>query len=164
MSDKGKNKDKNQRPVDLELIQHLDGWIDLIVPSSFETVQRIEFLFEQIYDTILDEQELNNLKYAIRELCNNAIEWGNKQDFSKKVRVSYCLFEDDIIIKIEDEGEGFNRELIPDPSKDLFELYEVRAKQGKRTGGFGIYMSSNIMDNILYNEKGNALLMRKKIK
>ena len=45
---------------------------------------------------------------AIDKLVTNAMEWGNQYREGRQVRVSYYCTPDRIILKIEDEGEGFN--------------------------------------------------------
>jgi hypothetical protein len=41
---------------------------------------------------------------------------------------------------------------------------EVRLEQGQRPGGFGILMTRNMVDDLLYNEPGNAVLFVKHLK
>ena len=38
---------------------------------------------------------------------------------------------------------------------------EVRAEEGRRPGGFGILLTKNLVDELLYNERGNAVLFVK---
>ena len=38
---------------------------------------------------------------------------------------------------------------------------EVRVESGHRPGGFGILMSRNLVDELVYNERGNAVLFVK---
>ena len=38
---------------------------------------------------------------------------------------------------------------------------EIRAEKGQRPGGFGILMSRTLVDELLYNERGNAVLFVK---
>ncbi|MET0753027.1 MAG: ATP-binding protein, partial [Pyrinomonadaceae bacterium] len=54
---------------------------------------------------------------------------------------------------IEDEGEGFDVQSIPDPRnpENLF-----------KTSGRGVLFIYNIMDEVKYNERGNRLTMIKK--
>jgi anti-sigma regulatory factor (Ser/Thr protein kinase) len=37
----------------------------------------------------------------------------------------------------------------------------VRAEEGRRPGGFGILLTRNLVDELLYNERGNAVLFVK---
>ena len=54
---------------------------------------------------------------------------------------------------IEDEGEGFDVDTIPDPldPENLF-----------KTSGRGVLFIYNIMDEVQYNDRGNRLTMVKK--
>ena len=41
---------------------------------------------------------------------------------------------------------------------------EIRAEQGVRPGGFGILLTRNLVDELIYSEKGNEVLFIKYLK
>ena len=59
------------------------------------------------------------------------------------------------------EGVGFNPRLVPDPTLDPWKHIEDRKKSGKRIGGYGLHLVKNIMDEIMFNRKGNVVIMTK---
>ena len=67
-----------------------------------------------------------------------------------------------ILIRIADEGEGFNREEVPDPTSDPIKMIEKREEVGKRPGGFGIHLVGKVMDSMTYNSRGNVVTLEKK--
>jgi len=71
-----------------------------------------------------------------------------------------------LIVQIHDPGTGFSLEFLPhaaisNPADSPTRHVEVRAEAGKRPGGFGILMTRNLVDELLYNEKGNSVLFVK---
>jgi anti-sigma regulatory factor (Ser/Thr protein kinase) len=71
-----------------------------------------------------------------------------------------------VIVHIADPGSGFSLEFLPhaaisNPEDSPIRHVEVRAEEGRRPGGFGILMTRNMVDELLYNERGNAVLFVK---
>jgi len=71
-----------------------------------------------------------------------------------------------VIVHIHDPGKGFSLDLLPhaaisNPEDSPTKHVEVRANEGRRPGGFGILMTRNLADELLYNERGNAVLFVK---
>ena len=95
------------------------------------------------------------------ELGQNAVEWGNRNDRKKQIHLSYCVFNDRIVFKVEDEGEGFDPGTLRDPSIDPLKHIMERMKEGKRAGGYGVFISKKLMDDVIYSESGNTVLMTK---
>jgi serine/threonine-protein kinase RsbW len=69
------------------------------------------------------------------------------------VRITAELSAKEARFTVEDEGEGFNVEDIPDPRnpENLF-----------KASGRGVLLIYNIMDEVEYNERGNRLTMVKR--
>ncbi len=64
-----------------------------------------------------------------------------------------------IIVYIEDEGEGFKPESIPNPALDPMAHIDARRESGKTTsGGYGIHLIRNLMDKLIYNARGNRVV------
>src|SRR5206468_12943408 len=94
-----------------------------------------------------------NLLDALDEAFVNAVEHGNKFDAAKLIRISADVSSKEAKFTIEDEGEGFDVNAIPNPldPENLF-----------KTSGRGVLFIYNIMDEVKYNERGNRLTMVKK--
>ena len=88
-----------------------------------------------------DDEDLADLHIAIEEGLANAIKHGNQLDASKQVK-----------IEIEDEGEGFNPEDVPDPTLE---------ENLDKPSGRGLLLMRAFMDTIEYNDKGNRLRIEK---
>jgi serine/threonine-protein kinase RsbW len=93
---------------------------------------------------------VQNAELAFEEAIANAMIHGNLMKPSKKVRVTLCGDASRWGAIIEDEGEGFKPEDIPDPNDPENLLREV---------GRGILLMDAYVDELKYNRKGNRLLM-----
>ncbi len=155
---------REQMPEDigqLDVKSDVRGWVELTAPSHFEYVERFQRFVQQLYESTLNREDVEDVRVAIDEIGQNAVEWGNREDTNKTIRLSYCLFNDRVVFKIEDEGEGFDVSKLKDPSRDPLAHIMERMADGKRMGGYGIFMSKSIMDDIQYSERGNIVVMTK---
>lgn len=153
--------DQTGKLGDLSIHQGFQDWIELTAPSHERVLSQLEALLDGLGERGVRGPELAMLKLAIREICANAIEWGNRKDESRTIRVSYCVFESKIVFKIEDEGQGFNPGQVFDPSTDHMSGVLKRLEENKRFGGYGLLMVRKIMDEVLYSNRGNTVLMSK---
>lgn len=147
----------------LEVVHPFRGWVEITSPSRQEYLRRLEQFADLLYGQDLAADEKEDIKVAVSEITSNAMEWGNQGDPSRRVKVSYCLFPDELVLKIEDEGEGFQPEKVPDPTRDPLDAMLRRCRSGKRAGGYGLHIVQHIMDEVLYNEKGNIVLLSKRL-
>ena len=140
------------------------GWTELTVPSHEDYLHRVGVLLDKLKGENLSEETRDDVRLAVSEIVSNAMEWGNKGDESRRVHVSYGLFDEEIVFKVEDEGEGFKPGEVPDATSSPFEAMRDRQKDGKRLGGFGIFVARRLMDRMIYNERGNVVILAKRLK
>lgn len=154
-------------PIDtdasMEITTPMQDWVELSAPSHAEYLKRFDRFFQAVHQTSLDATVKRQISMAIYELGQNAIEWGNRKDINRRVRIVYCLFGDKLVFKIEDEGEGFKAEDVPVTDGDPLGAARKRRASGKRPGGFGMQMIRKVMDSVMYNEKGNLVIVEKKL-
>ena len=153
---------------DIEVLSAIPQWIALQLRCKPVNADRlVPFLRELATD--LSPQEREDIGTAFRELLMNAIEHGAGKDPSKMVRVDYVRTAKFLIYKILDPGEGFSFSQLPHAAVSNrpdapYEHCEVREKLGLRAGGFGILISRQLADELIYNERGNEVLLIKYIK
>jgi anti-sigma regulatory factor (Ser/Thr protein kinase) len=125
-----------------------------------------DLLSELFRFTPLPEEELGRIRYAALEMVQNAIEWGNRRDKNRTVRISYEVTDEMVKFVITDEGKGFNRDSLPHAASDDDPVghMEVRQKMGLREGGFGIMIAKGMVDEVKYNEAGNEVTLIKYLK
>lgn len=90
----------------------------------------------------MNPEKFNNLSLAFSEALANSIVHGNKCDLNKTVKIKVEVNESKITIKIKDEGEGFDINTVPDPTKDENILKE---------SGRGIHIMKSFLDELRYN-------------
>ncbi len=150
---------------DIQVLSATANWIALHVRCRLDVADRlVQFFSEMKAD--LPEQDRENIATAFREVLRNAIEHGGKCDPRQKVFVAYVRTSRAIHYYIRDPGEGFSMAEIPHAavaySPDTpTEHIQYRAEQGLRPGGFGILLVRHLVDELIYNEKGNEVLMVK---
>jgi serine/threonine-protein kinase RsbW len=109
-------------------------------PNNLITVE--EFVNYFAKDLGVNDNKMNGLLLSVTEATTNAIIHGNKCDANKKVFINVLVEDDKIIIKVKDEGEGFNPENIPDPTEPQNLL---------KDSGRGVYLMRVYMDDLKYN-------------
>lgn len=151
----------------IEVISDRPDWIELRVPCDLNAVEPIQKFLGHLHEHI--PQETREAVGAVfREMLNNAIEHGGKCDPTKRVEIKFINLKRAILYSIKDPGEGFNIEEIEhaafaNPPDQPTRHMEVRQEMGLRPGGFGIMLASQVIDELVYNEKRNELIFVKYI-
>jgi serine/threonine-protein kinase RsbW len=130
------------------------------VNSMCELISGILTFVDDTYGKINDCVRFE-LKVILNELILNAIKHGNRNELSKKVKISVSILKSGyVLFLIEDEGEGYDyncklkKNVIVEIEDDCCDLKET---------GRGIHIVSNLCDKIKYNRKGNKVIALKKI-
>lgn len=139
-----------------DAVKHLHEKIEFELPSAISPMHSIlDYLLKRVEKLGVIKPEQSNLFVALDEAFVNAVKHGNKFNAQKLVRITAELSDKEAAFTVEDEGEGFDVNSIPDPldPENLF-----------KTSGRGVLFIYNIMDEVKYNERGNRLTMVKKAK
>lgn len=153
------------REIKIEVLSARPEWIELKVPCSNAAVEPLERLMSQL-KTDLPRTTRESVSLAFREMLRNAIEHGGKNDPSQYVAVAYLRTPRIIIYRIKDPGEGFvveslHHSAILNPQDDPTHHMRVREEKGMRAGGFGILIARNMVDEMVYNEQHNEVVLIK---
>jgi anti-sigma regulatory factor (Ser/Thr protein kinase)/ActR/RegA family two-component response regulator len=139
---------------DLKVLPHVHEKIDFELPSDLSLMNGVlHYLIERVSKLGLIKPERSNLFVALDEAFVNAVKHGNRNDPSKMVRITAELSAKEARFTVEDEGNGFNLQEIPDPC-DPANLF--------KSSGRGVLLIYNIMDEVKYNARGNQLTMVKR--
>jgi anti-sigma regulatory factor (Ser/Thr protein kinase)/CheY-like chemotaxis protein len=150
---------------DIKMISARPDWITLDVRCKLEAAERMTHFLREI-EAGFPAQACEDIAAAFRELLLNAVEHGGGSDPGKHVRISLVRTARSLIVRIQDPGKGFSMDLLPhaaisNPDDAPIQHVEVRTKQGQRPGGFGILMTRNLVDELVYNQRGNEVLFVK---
>jgi phosphoserine phosphatase RsbU/P len=135
-------------------------WFDFVISSSTAALELLTRYLQALGRQPLPEEVLDDLVWCIREMAMNGIEWGNRFAPHLKVRVSTLIMTDRVMVKISDEGSGFDTHQLFEPF-DPLHVSEERDRQGKRVGGFGLAMVQAKMSRVEFNLRGNVVLLVK---
>jgi len=139
---------------DPSLLSHTHEKIEFELPSDLALMNGVlQYLLARVSKLGLITAEGSNLYVALDEAFVNAVKHGNKNDPTKLLRVGAELSPTEACFTIEDEGEGFDVQRIPDP-RDPANLF--------KSSGRGVLLIYNIMDEVEYNAQGNRVKMVKR--
>jgi len=139
---------------DLKVLPFVREKIDFELPSDVSLMNGVlQYLTERVAKLGLIKPERSNLFVALDEAFVNAVKHGNRNDPRKLVRITAEISSKEARFTVEDEGDGFNVQEIPDP-RDPANLF--------KNSGRGVLLIYNIMDEVKYNERGNRLTMIKR--
>jgi two-component system, OmpR family, response regulator len=150
---------------DIRVLSARPEWITLAVRSKLGAVERATCYFRELVSD-LPQAKCDDVAAAFRELLLNGVEHGGKLNAHKRVRVSVLRTRRALTVHIQDPGPGFSLQALPhaaisNPEGSPTRHVEVREEQGQRPGGFGILMTRNLVDELVYNERGNAVVFVK---
>lgn len=136
-----------------------ESQVHLDIGSRFENIDLVQIVMEtSLRQLDFDEQTSHRIGLSVREAVANAIKHGNRQDPNKRVSIELDVSNDQLMIKVSDEGDGFDPGELPDP---------LSKENLLRPNGRGILFMKSFMDEIDYsfvNNKGMVVTMRKSLK
>jgi anti-sigma regulatory factor (Ser/Thr protein kinase) len=149
----------------IEVVSGLPTWMTLRVACGLVSADRItRFLTE--WESALPDTERDLLMTAFREMLLNAMEHGAGFDPGQVIEVTAARTERAIVFHIRDPGQGFDRGALAHAAKandrdSVLSAVEHREAAGLRSGGFGMLIVRQVVDEMVYNERGNEVLLIK---
>lgn len=149
----------------IEVLSAKAHWVELLVPCDRSVVNRVKNFMQRL-EVDLPAEVRDRVGYAFTELLNNAIEWGGRLDANLKTRISFIRTKRMLIYRIDDPGPGFKLEglahaAVNNPEEDPLAHARVREEKGLRPGGLGILMTQQLVDELVYNEVRNEVVLIK---
>lgn len=112
----------------------------MVCVSTPKEIRRVEDFFREINrEARLDDGTFHRLFVATSEAINNAILHGNKSDPSKQACVTCSLNQDSVVVKVRDQGPGFDPDTVPNPLDEENLLKE---------SGRGLFLIRSMMDRV----------------
>jgi CheY-like chemotaxis protein/anti-sigma regulatory factor (Ser/Thr protein kinase) len=149
----------------IEVLSATPNWVELLVPCERAVAKRVQSFLSRLESNLPQEQR-EAIGLAFRELLNNAVEWGGRNDPNQKVRISFVRTERALLYRIDDPGPGFRIEelkhaAINNPDDDPLAHTAAREAKGLRPGGLGLMMTKALVDELVYNEARNEVVLIK---
>ncbi|HBL48226.1 MAG TPA: ATP-binding protein [Planctomycetaceae bacterium] len=130
-----------------------DEHFEVTIPSDTSEGQAVQArIVEALEVREYPDKDVFSVRLALEEALVNAIKHGNRMSPDKSVEINCWISDERVRVEIQDEGEGFDRSHVPDPT--LLENLE-------RPCGRGIMLMGAFMNLIEYNEQGNKVVLEK---
>jgi anti-sigma regulatory factor (Ser/Thr protein kinase) len=148
----------------IEVVSGTPELIRILARCDVKTADRLVQFFNEIAQ--LPDPERNEVATAFREILLNAIEHGGRLDPNQYVEIEYVRARHMITCHITDPGPGFTLDEIPhaaiaNPADDPIRHVAVREEQGTRPGGFGVLLAQRLVDELIYGQDGNEVILVK---
>jgi serine/threonine-protein kinase RsbW len=146
--------------------------MDILTAWMAPETKRIEVKLETLLDSVdlaesivmrvagaagFNDEDCHKVGMSVREAVINAYNYGNKGDRSRKVLLKVELVGDNLVIRVLDEGSGFDPLEVPDPLAEENLL---------RTSGRGLFLIRAFMDEFTIQRGPNGgaeLVMAKRL-
>lgn len=123
----------------------------LVLSSSYDELERIEPYLKKLQERLdFHNDEFARIMLALSEAVTNAIVHGNGEDPEKSVTVRSTLEEGRLRVSVQDEGEGFDPDDLPDP---------LREENLLKEGGRGVYLIEQYCDKVSFSREGTRISM-----
>lgn len=123
----------------------------LTIKSDLNSIRQVEKIIDDLSAKLgVEKNNYGKIMVAAMEAVNNAVMHGNKNVSEKKVFVELKYENKQLIISVEDQGEGFNYNSIPDPTAP---------ENIEKITGRGVFLMRKLADEVKFNEKGNKVIL-----
>ena len=148
----------------IEVLSATPSWIRLLVRCERNTADRLLQFFHEL--AFLPNEEKEAVAYAFREMLLNAMGHGGKFDPKQYVEIAYVRARHMVACRVKDPGEGFSFEelyhaAVANPSDHPTRHVVYRDAAGLPPGGYGILLAQHMVDELIYGERGNDVLLIK---
>ena len=148
----------------IEVLSAEPAYLTLRLRCAIHTADRLVQFLKQVPVELTPDGHYETAQ-AFREMLLNAIEHGGKLNRDEWVKVSRIRTRRTLVYHIVDPGEGFRRTdlshaAVSQPDDPLVHT-EIRKELGVRAGGFGLLIATHMVDEVIYNEQGNEVLLIK---
>ena len=148
----------------IEVLSATPAWVRVAARCDLPTADRLIQFLRGVRDPDIPEGIIS----AFREVLLNAMEYGGHFDPSQHVEISFIRARRVVACRVKDPGQGFSLEelrhaAINNPADDLLSHVAVREAEGLRPGGFGLLLAKKLVDELIYSEQGNEVLLVKYI-
>lgn len=148
----------------IEILSATPEWIRLVASCDLQTADRLMQFMHEVAD--LPEPESDAVATAFREILMNAIEHGGHFRSDQYVEISYVRAKHMVMCRVKDPGEGFTLDeikhsAIANPQDDPVRHIAYREAQGLRPGGYGVLLVRKLVDELIYDQKGNEVMLVK---
>jgi len=149
---------------DIQVLSARPQWVSLRVNCRLLTAERV-INFAKELGSQLPEETRTEIIQAFREILLNAMEHGAAFNPEQVVEITSVRTKRSMVIYVRDPGAGFRLEelthaAIANPADPAAHIAK-REAEGMRPGGFGMLVAAGTVDELIYSEIGNEVLLIK---
>lgn len=123
----------------------------LVLPAEMDSLSQVEKLIDSQAQMLnMNDEVYGKYMLSVVECVNNAIVHGCKLDKSKHVTITYHIDIEHITISVEDEGQGFDPDSLPDPTLEV---------NIERECGRGVFLMRHLSDDLEFENGGRKVTM-----
>src|SRR5580698_9013426 len=150
---------------DIQVLSARPGWVSVRVNCRLITAERL-LTFAKELSAQLPEDTRQETMQGLREILLNAMEHGAAFNPEQVVEVTAVRTGRAMVFYVRDPGQGFRREsishaAIANPADDPAAHIVQREAEGMRPGGYGLLLAGGTVDELIYSEIGNEVLLVK---
>lgn len=123
---------------------------NLAIPSNFDSMLQVETLIDQVCNKMEVGENFGNVLIAVTEAVNNAIIHGNRNNANAQVTIATAENDAMFLFSVEDEGNGFDYNSLPDPTAP---------ENIERENGRGIFLMRNLADEVEFENNGRRVVI-----
>lgn len=124
----------------------------IVISSELININKVRVFLDEIFtESCLDKKYFDRVFLCLSEVVNNSIVHGNCLDAEKNVFVRVYNLKNQLFIEVEDEGDGFTVDCIPDPTC---------IENLKKDSGRGIFLMRQFADEVIYYDGGRKVFIR----
>jgi len=150
---------------DIQVLSARPGWVSVRLNCRLITAERLITFVRELSVQLADDSR-QEVMHALREILLNAMEHGAAFNPEQVVEVTGVRTGRALVFYVRDPGAGFRREslshaAIANPSHDPAAHMVQREEEGMRAGGYGLLVAAGTVDELIYSEIGNEVLLIK---
>lgn len=125
--------------------------IKISIPSLIDNIKIIESFIDNAREKFdINDDIYGNIMISVTECISNAILHGNQSDKEKLVHLELMAEDDKLSFVIEDEGNGFEIDNLPDPTAP---------ENIEKPGGRGIFLIKHLCDEVKFENQGKKTIL-----
>jgi sigma-B regulation protein RsbU (phosphoserine phosphatase) len=135
------------------MVMELEDLYDLTMTVGTDVLS-IRYVINSVLEILEGFEGLKdpiNLRLCLEELIHNAMEHGNRCDLSKKVYITVKAEPQRAVIRVRDEGEGFDVERL---MKECHSDPTILSERGR-----GLTIVRHYADELTFNREGNEAVL-----
>jgi serine/threonine-protein kinase RsbW len=130
--------------------RHRDWRLDVTLRAMSEIGAVVTAVADAMSAAGYSKEDVFGMRLVLDEAICNAIRHGNRHDPAKKVHVRCHVTLERAQAEIEDEGEGFDPQFVPDP---------LAPENRNRPSGRGLLLMRRYATWVRFNERGNCVAL-----